>query len=147
MTRARRKKCRALSFADPSADRVRDPRSIVPAVSTSTRGRRRAAISSGRSGKIIYVHPGRLRLKWAMCEFCTKHGEGKVWYKNAANYGQDLLSDLGRRRYIEGFLTSAFSEGFETLGRLETIFRQKGRLPPAVKAAMINKAKTEHFGQ
>ncbi|HET7319525.1 MAG TPA: 4Fe-4S dicluster-binding protein [Nitrospirota bacterium] len=82
-----------------------------------------------------------------MCEFCTKHGEGKIWYKNAANYGQDLLSDLGRRRYIEGFLTSAFSEGFETLGRLETIFRKKGKLPPAVKAAMINKAKTEHFGQ
>src|SRR5512135_295335 len=82
-----------------------------------------------------------------MCEFCTKHGEGKIWYKNAANYGQDLLSDLGRRRYIEGFLTSAFSEGFETLGRLETIFRKKGKLPPAVKAAMVNKAKTEHFGQ
>src|SRR5512146_1320773 len=82
-----------------------------------------------------------------MCEFCTKHGDGKIWYKNAANYGQDLLSDLNRRRYIEGFLTSAFSEGFETLGRLETIFRKKGKLPPAVKAAMVNKAKTEHFGQ
>ncbi len=82
-----------------------------------------------------------------MCDFCTQHGEGKIWYRNARNYGQDLLSDLERRRYIENFLTSAFSEGFQTLGRLETIFRKKGKLPPAVRAAMLNKAKAEHFGQ
>ena len=82
-----------------------------------------------------------------MCDFCTKHGEGEIWYKNAANYANDLLSDLGRRRYIENFLTSAFSDGFRTLGRLETIYRKKGRLPEGVKAAMVAKAKAEHFGQ
>jgi len=82
-----------------------------------------------------------------MCEFCTKHGEGKIWYKNAANYANDLLSDLRRRAYIENFLSSAFGEGFRTLGRLETIFRKKGRLPNAVKTAMIKRAKEEHFGQ
>lgn len=82
-----------------------------------------------------------------MCEFCTKHGEGRIWYKNARNYGQDLLSDLQRRQYIENFLTSAFGEGFQTLGRLEKIYRRKGRLPAAVKTAMIQKAKAEHFGQ
>jgi len=82
-----------------------------------------------------------------MCEFCTTHGEGKVWYKNAANYANDLLSDLNRRKYIENFLTAAFSEGFQTLGRLETIYRKKGRLPKAVETALITKAKAEHFGQ
>jgi ferredoxin len=82
-----------------------------------------------------------------MCEFCTKHGEGKIWYKNAANYGQDLLSDLDRRRYIGNFLTSAFKDGFETLGRLEAIVNKKGKLPRAVAAAMAAKAKAEHFGQ
>jgi Pyruvate/2-oxoacid:ferredoxin oxidoreductase delta subunit len=82
-----------------------------------------------------------------MCEFCTKHGEGKIWYKNAANYADDLLSDLERRRYIENFLTTAFSEGFKTLGRLEAIYRKKGKLPDAVKTAMVTKAKAEHFGQ
>lgn len=73
------------------------------------------AAGNGASAKKIHVHLFPQRVKWAMCEFCTKHGEGKVWYKNAANYGQDLLSDLTRRRYIENFLTSAFSDGFITL--------------------------------
>ena len=82
-----------------------------------------------------------------MCEFCTTHGEGKIWYKNAANYANDLLADLNRRNYIENFLNAAFSEGFQTLGRLETIYRKKGRLPKTVKSALISKAKAEHFGQ
>lgn len=82
-----------------------------------------------------------------MCEFCAKHGDGKVWYRNAANYSHDLLSDLRRRRYIETFLSSAFRDGFETLGRLEAIFKKKGRLPEKVKTALLNKAKEEHFGQ
>jgi ferredoxin len=82
-----------------------------------------------------------------MCDLCTKHGEGKIWYKNARNYANDLLSDLERRSYIENFLTTAFSDGFQTLGRLEAIYRKKGRLPAAVKNAMVKKAKAEHFGQ
>ena len=82
-----------------------------------------------------------------MCDLCTQHGDGKIWYRNAKNYGNDLLSDLQRRNYIENFMTTAFKEGFETLGRLETIFRKKGKLPGAVTAAMVAKAKTEHYGQ
>jgi hypothetical protein len=82
-----------------------------------------------------------------MCEFCTRHGEGKIWYKNAANYANDLLSDLRRRTYIENFLSSVFKDGFQTLGRLETIFKGRGGLPKAVKTAPISKAKQEHFGQ
>lgn len=82
-----------------------------------------------------------------MCEFCTEHGEGKIWYKNAANYANDLLSDLKRQNYIRDFLTTTFKDGFETLGRLEAIFTKKGRLPKNMKTAMINRAKEEHFGQ
>jgi Pyruvate/2-oxoacid:ferredoxin oxidoreductase delta subunit len=82
-----------------------------------------------------------------MCDFCTNHGEGKIWYKNARNYADDLLSDLERRHYIENFLTSAFKDGFETLGRIEAIYKKKGKIPEAVKTSMISKAKREHFGQ
>ncbi len=82
-----------------------------------------------------------------MCEFCTKHGDGKIWYQNAANYANDLLSDLTRRRYIENFLTTAFKEGFETLGRIEAIYRKKGKLPQALSGAMVTRARAEHFGQ
>jgi ferredoxin len=82
-----------------------------------------------------------------MCDFCTKHGDGKIWYKNARNYANDLLSDLERRRYIENFLTSAFKDGFQALGRIEAIYRKKGRIPEPVTAAMVARAKREHFGQ
>ena len=40
-----------------------------------------------------------------MCEFCTKHGEGRKWYLNANNYSEDLLGDIRRRKFIEKFYT------------------------------------------
>ena len=82
-----------------------------------------------------------------MCEFCTQHGDGRVWYKNAANYAGDLVSDLKRRRYIENFLVTTIGEGFTALGRLEALHRKKGRLPESLKAAMVKRAREEHFGQ
>jgi ferredoxin len=82
-----------------------------------------------------------------MCEFCTKHGDGQIWYKNAANYSHDLLSDLRRRDFIASFLESTFKDGFDTLGRLEAIYRKKGRLPGAIKHEMEERARREHYGQ
>lgn len=38
-----------------------------------------------------------------MCEFCVKHGEGKKWYLNVKNYSNDLLSDVGRRKFTKDF--------------------------------------------
>jgi hypothetical protein len=38
-----------------------------------------------------------------MCEFCTEHGEGQVWYRNLKNYGDDLLSQAGRSQQIREF--------------------------------------------
>jgi Pyruvate/2-oxoacid:ferredoxin oxidoreductase delta subunit len=82
-----------------------------------------------------------------MCEFCTKHGDGKIWYKNAANYAQDLLSDVRRRAFIAGFLESTMKDGFAALGRLETLYRRKGRLHPSIVRKMEEQARVEHFGQ
>jgi ferredoxin len=82
-----------------------------------------------------------------MCEFCSQHGDGKVWFKNAENYGKDLVSDLARRQYINDFFTSTIEQGVVTIGRLEILYGKKKRLPPRLVNAMVDKAKVEHFGQ
>jgi ferredoxin len=82
-----------------------------------------------------------------MCEFCTKHGDGKIWYKNAQNYSLDLLSDIRRRAFIKDFLSTTIKDGFASLGRLEAIYAKKGRLPGSLVRRMEGKAKEEHYGQ
>jgi len=82
-----------------------------------------------------------------MCEFCTKHGDGRIWFKNAVNYGEDLISDLKRRNYIKDFFSSTIDNGIVSLGRLELIYNKKKRLPRQLVNKMVTKAKEEHFGQ
>ncbi len=82
-----------------------------------------------------------------MCEFCTRHGDGKIWYKNAANYSQDLLADIRRKRFIENFFETTMQGGLVTLGRLEALYRRKGRLHGFILKQMESQARDEHFGQ
>jgi Pyruvate/2-oxoacid:ferredoxin oxidoreductase delta subunit len=82
-----------------------------------------------------------------MCEFCTKHGDGKIWFKNAANYANDLMADLARRKYVKDFFNNTIEAGIVTIGRLETIYRKKKTLPERVVRQMVDKAGEEHFGQ
>ena len=82
-----------------------------------------------------------------MCEFCTKHGDGQVWFKNAANYANDLMADLNRRNYIKDFFTSTIEAGVVTIGRLESIYRKKKILPARLVREMVSQAGKEHFGQ
>lgn len=82
-----------------------------------------------------------------MCEFCSQHGDGKVWFQNAENYSKDLVSDLARRQYISTFFTSTIEEGLTTIGRLEILFGKKKRLPPRLVNQIVDKARVEHFGQ
>ncbi|MBI5558424.1 MAG: 4Fe-4S binding protein [Deltaproteobacteria bacterium] len=57
------------------------------------------------------------------------------------------MSDLVRRQYVQNFLESTIGEGISALGRLETIFGKKKKLPDRLVTAMVSKAKEEHFGQ
>lgn len=82
-----------------------------------------------------------------MCEFCTSHGDGQVWFKNAANYANDLMADLNRRLYIRDFFSSTIEAGLITIGRLETIYRKKRGLPERLVRQMVERAGAEHFGQ
>ncbi|MBP2678884.1 MAG: 4Fe-4S ferredoxin iron-sulfur binding protein [Deltaproteobacteria bacterium] len=81
-----------------------------------------------------------------MCEFCHKHGEGKKWYLRAENYSEDLLSDVRRRKFIEGFLSEperlrADLENLEKLDRVPALFRG------ALVRALSNRQKRFHYGQ
>jgi Pyruvate/2-oxoacid:ferredoxin oxidoreductase delta subunit len=81
-----------------------------------------------------------------MCEFCHKHGEGKIWYLRAENYSADLLSDLKRRKFIADFFSlTEGSPGLLTrLGKLRI-------MPAFVKSAVVTyrvgRRKELHFGQ
>lgn len=81
-----------------------------------------------------------------MCEFCHKHGEGKIWYLRAENYSADLLSDLKRRKFIADFFSlTEGSPGLLTrLGKLRI-------MPAFVKNAVVTyrvgRRKKLHFGQ
>jgi len=82
-----------------------------------------------------------------MCEFCTKHGDGQIWFKNAANYAKDLMADLNRRQYIREFFTSTIETGLVTIGRLEDIYQKRKQLPARLVKQMVEQAREEHFGQ
>lgn len=81
-----------------------------------------------------------------MCEFCHKHGEGKKWYLQAQNYSEDLLSDLRRRRFIQGFIADPeyFRQALSQLDRLR-------RLPSYIRAVInpiaVKRQKRLHYGQ
>ncbi len=82
-----------------------------------------------------------------MCEFCTKHGEGKKWYEVMENYSQELLADPARQRYFKSFVQNFRSHTYTNLQKLEWS-RQK--LPLAYrfirKIATIS-VKNNHYGQ
>ncbi|MBA7522937.1 Ion-translocating oxidoreductase complex subunit B [subsurface metagenome] len=81
-----------------------------------------------------------------MCEFCLKHGEGKKWYLQARNYSDELLSDIRRRRLIEGFFSNPdrLTRGIEHLNRLE-------KAPKFIRSMLgriiTGRQKKTHFGQ
>jgi NAD-dependent dihydropyrimidine dehydrogenase PreA subunit len=81
-----------------------------------------------------------------MCEFCTKHGEGKKWYLEAKNYSDDLMSDLGRRRMITEFFGRP--EVLEkSVSQLERIDQAPAFVQRVLRWRVTNKMKKEHFGQ
>lgn len=81
-----------------------------------------------------------------MCEFCLKHGEGKKWYLQAKNYSDDLLSDVRRRRFIEGFFTDtdALRSGMDRLIRLDHVPEP---LRSLLRRMISRKMKKIHYGQ
>jgi ferredoxin len=83
-----------------------------------------------------------------MCEFCTKHGEGKKWYLQAKNYGEDLANDLRRRRFVDHFFNEAMRDGRGSPRQgLERLHRTPGILRKMVNGLVSRQMKRDHFGQ
>jgi len=82
-----------------------------------------------------------------MCEFCTRHGEGKTWYLNAKNYSSDLLSDLKRRQFIGRFLDHTITGGNRQITLLEKTILRGMDLPLFVREKLTRDMKPVHFGQ
>lgn len=81
-----------------------------------------------------------------MCEFCHKHGEGRKWYLRAENYSEDLLSDLRRRQFIQGFLRDPehIKQGQEGLGKYR---RAPSFVRSVITPLLLNRQKKSHYGQ
>jgi Pyruvate/2-oxoacid:ferredoxin oxidoreductase delta subunit len=82
-----------------------------------------------------------------MCEFCHKHGEGKVWYLQARNYAEDLASDLRRRRFTEGFFHDFADPTKGVPAQLERLGRAPRILQPLIRGVATRWMKKNHFGQ
>lgn len=82
-----------------------------------------------------------------MCEFCTKHGEGKKWYEIMEHYSRELLNDPDRKTYIQRFVPSIRNNAKNNLHRLEWV---KKRAPIAhrfIRKMATANLKKYHFGQ
>jgi Pyruvate/2-oxoacid:ferredoxin oxidoreductase delta subunit len=82
-----------------------------------------------------------------MCTFCVKHGDGKRWYLNAANYAADLESDLARRGYMVDFVRD-----FERFRRSAKVGLAALRFVPrpfrdGLAEGVSLKQQRDHFGQ
>lgn len=88
-----------------------------------------------------------MRERKTMCTFCTRHGDGKTWYLQAANYAADLDSDLARRAYVIDFVRDfdrSAANGIAWLQRLRTL---PGPLRRPVNGLISRRMERVHFGQ
>jgi ferredoxin len=83
-----------------------------------------------------------------MCDFCVKHGDGKKWYLQARNYGEDLASDLKRRQFVHHFFNEMMAPGpndaIHSLRKLQSAPAAVRRL---IGGVLTRRFKRDHFGQ
>ena len=82
-----------------------------------------------------------------MCQFCIQHGDGKRWYANAANYAQDLQSDLRRRGYMVGFVRDFERTRRTVLAGLSALRYVPRPLREPIAERVSRSQREQHFGQ
>lgn len=80
-----------------------------------------------------------------MCEFCTRHGEGRQWYLAMENYSRDLFEERGRREYVVDFLNHFTERNGKAFDQLDAV----NRLPlrSLVHSVLVHRSKASHYGQ
>jgi ferredoxin len=99
-----------------------------------------------------------------MCEFCTKHGEGKKWYLQMKNYAEELLHEelsSAQKAIVKATTrlewTNRFWESFvmPAMGRVSKAPDQLRGTPPSTEPPEVQPSEDEivgdrkvtHFGQ
>lgn len=81
-----------------------------------------------------------------MCEFCIRHGAGRTWYLDAANYCEDAVRNRRRFRDVLLALVREHEPGDRSLARLQALLRSPVIGPPLRRLAE-GQLKRHHFGQ
>jgi ferredoxin len=98
-----------------------------------------------------------------MCEFCTKHGEGKKWYLQMKNYSRELLHEElslaqkgivrattrveWQKRLYESFVLPAITGVAEAEEQARDAPATTEPKPPPTEDEIVARRKVEHFGQ
>ncbi|NOY39252.1 MAG: 4Fe-4S ferredoxin [Nitrospirae bacterium] len=83
-----------------------------------------------------------------MCEFCTRHGEGKKWYENIANYTEEVFYQVNSEENLKNFLTNL---PHSMKSGVEMAHKWKKRLPRIYRLIayplVSGHLRKTHFGQ
>jgi len=83
-----------------------------------------------------------------MCEFCTKHGEGKKWYENITNYTEEVFHQVNSENKLKAYLSNFYHS---LTVDVERAYTWKKRLPHiyriSVYPLVTRHLKRTHFGQ
>ena len=82
-----------------------------------------------------------------MCQFCTKHGEGKKWYLQAKNYSDEMMVKAGTKEVAESFFkNTGTSSALDDVVKLDKLPADSivGKL---IRRSIEKKYKKTHYGQ
>jgi hypothetical protein len=82
-----------------------------------------------------------------VCEFCIEHGEGKKWYLEARNYGEDLLADAKRKGFFQKYLQRPLPSGSDIQRQMEKLDYAPSFVRRMIRWKVVRSMKKLHYGQ
>jgi ferredoxin len=85
-----------------------------------------------------------------MCEFCTQHGEGKIWYLQMKNYARELLHaelSANQQEVVQAATRYEWNQRFWKYFVMPAITGISPAGEDAFRSRKLDEVKIEHFGQ